>query len=126
MRRVRKDVEHGVFEDMTTPPRFDLPPIVYLHTVAHLRIDLGVEDRKRLYRQLVVAIRGDTRKILELSEYLTLRLEAALGIVEQRLGELHLTRGRARRRPWLAGQRGASSRRRRHDDVRGYDLEFRE
>lgn len=86
-RRVRKDVEHGVFEDIDTPPRFDLPAIVYLHTVAHLGIDLGVEDRKRLYRQLVVAIRGGTRKVLELSEYLTLRLEAALAVVEQRLGE---------------------------------------
>jgi uncharacterized protein (DUF433 family) len=47
-RRVRKDVEHGLFGS-SSPPRFDLSVIVYFRAVAALGFDLGVEDRRKLY-----------------------------------------------------------------------------
>ncbi len=47
-RRVRKDVEYGFFGS-ASPPRFELPAVVYFRAVAELGFDLGVEDRKKLY-----------------------------------------------------------------------------
>ena len=49
-RRVRKDVEYGVFDTRKSPPRFGLAEIVYLLAIARAGVDLGVESRKRLYR----------------------------------------------------------------------------
>lgn len=47
-RRIRKDVEHGLLGKMS-PPRFELPAVVYFRAIAELGFDLGVDDRKKLY-----------------------------------------------------------------------------
>jgi uncharacterized protein (DUF433 family) len=47
-RRIRKEVELGVLE-ASTPPRYTLPAVLYLRTVAQLGFELSVvADRKRL------------------------------------------------------------------------------
>ncbi len=57
-RRVRKEVEHGVFT-MPSPPRFDLAAVVYLLTLVGLGFEMSsVEDRKRLYEAI---LRGVTK-----------------------------------------------------------------
>jgi hypothetical protein len=43
-RRVRKDVEYGVFDRRKGPPRFALAEVVYLFAIAASGIELGVED----------------------------------------------------------------------------------
>lgn len=55
-RRVRKDVEHGLF-GAVSPPRFDFPAVVYFHTLAELGFDLGVDDRRKLYTRIHEACR---------------------------------------------------------------------
>jgi uncharacterized protein (DUF433 family) len=86
-RRVRKDVEYGVFERLKSPPRFDLAAVVYLYTVAGMSFDLGVEDRKKLYRLIVSALRGKRPHDLELSAYVVVKLDDAVHDVEVRLGD---------------------------------------
>jgi uncharacterized protein (DUF433 family) len=86
-RRVRKDVEYGVFERMATPPRFDLAEVVYLYTVAGIGLELGVEDRKRLYHMIASALRGKHPHDLELSAYVVVKLVAAVNDVEVRLSD---------------------------------------
>jgi uncharacterized protein (DUF433 family) len=86
-RRVRKDVEYGVFDRIASPPRFDLPEVVYLYTVAAIDLDLGVDDRKRLYRMIVSALQSNALHDLELGAYLVVRLDLAVHDVEARLNE---------------------------------------
>jgi len=47
-RRVRKDVEHGFF-GAASPPRFAFAAVVYFRAIALLGLQLGTEDRRRLY-----------------------------------------------------------------------------
>lgn len=47
-KRVRKEVEHGVFRP-GSPPRFDLADAVYLRALSLLGVQLGVEDRAKLH-----------------------------------------------------------------------------
>ena len=84
-RRVRKDVEYGVFERMDSPPRFDLAEVVYLYTVAGFGLDLGLEDRKRLYRLIAAALRSQKSHDLALSAYVIVKLDSAVHDVETRL-----------------------------------------
>jgi uncharacterized protein (DUF433 family) len=86
-RRVRKDVEYGVFERLKSPPRFDLAAVVYLYTVAGMSLDLGVDDRKKLYRLIVSALRGKRPHDLELSAYVVVKLDDAVHDVEERLSD---------------------------------------
>ena len=86
-RRVRKDVEYGVFERLESPPRFDLAEVVYLYTVAGIGFELGVEDRKKLYLMIASAIRGKKRNDLSLGAYLVVKLDSAIHDVETRLGD---------------------------------------
>ena len=62
-RRVRKDVEYGVFDRLKGPPRFALAEVVYLFAVGGLALELGVDDRKKLYRLIAAAL--DERKLPE-------------------------------------------------------------
>ena len=85
-RRVRKDVEHGVFDRRKSPPRFALAEIVYLFAVAALGFELGVEDRKKLYRLIAAALAERTPpKIIELGAYLEVKLASVVHDVEDRL-----------------------------------------
>jgi len=81
-RRVRKDVEHGVFDRGKSPPRFALAEVVYLFAVAAL----GVDDHKKLYRLIAAALAQRTPpEIIELGAYLEVRLASAVHDVEGRL-----------------------------------------
>lgn len=85
-RRVRKDVEHGVFDRGNGPPRFALAEVVYLFAVAALGVELGVDDRKKLYRLIAGALAQRTPpKSIEFSAYLKVRLSRAVDEVEARL-----------------------------------------
>src|SRR5215467_11664824 len=83
--RVRKDVEYGIF-GASKPPRFDLPAAVYLRALVEFGFELGVEDRKKLYRLILRALstreRPDT---LELSPITELKLGRVVGEVAGRL-----------------------------------------
>ncbi|MEO6775308.1 MAG: DUF433 domain-containing protein [Kofleriaceae bacterium] len=84
-RRVRKDVEVGVFEGMESPPRFHLAEVVYLYTVAALGLEIGVDDRKRLCRMILASMRSRKLHDLELSAYVVVRLLSVVHEVEARL-----------------------------------------
>lgn len=86
-RRVRKDVEYGVFEQLDSPPRFDLAEVVYLYTVAGIGLELRVEDRKKLYRMIATALQSKQSHDLELSAYVVVKLDDAVHDVEERLSE---------------------------------------
>jgi uncharacterized protein (DUF433 family) len=86
-RRVRKDVEYGVFERIESPPRFDLAEVVYLYTVAGIGLELNVEDRKKLYRMIAAAMRSKKSHDVELGAYLVVKVDAAVHDVEARLSE---------------------------------------
>lgn len=84
-RRVRKDVEYGVFERLKSPPRFALAEVVYLYTVAGLGLELGVEDRKRLYRMIAEALSAKRPRDLSLGAYVVVKLDSAVHDIEARL-----------------------------------------
>jgi uncharacterized protein (DUF433 family) len=86
-RRVRKDVEYGVFERMPSPPRFDLAEVVYLFTVAAIAFELGVDDRKKLYRMIAGALRGKKPQDLDLGAHVVVKLGSTVHDVEERLTE---------------------------------------
>lgn len=84
-RRVRKDVEEHVVE-ATTPPRFTFPALVYFCTVALLGLQLGVEDRKRLYALVIKALastRPPTK--LEVSPIVEVKLGKVVSDTKDRL-----------------------------------------
>ena len=85
-RRVRKDVEHGVFDHGKRPPRFALAEVVYLFAVAAFGVELGVDDRKKLYRRIAEALaERPPPKSIELGTYLEVRLASAVRDVEARI-----------------------------------------
>ncbi len=86
-RRIRKDVEYGVFGRMKSPPRFDLAEVVYFRIISGVELQLAVEDRKELYRAITAGFRSKTRRDLEISAYLVVRLSSATRDVETRLRE---------------------------------------
>jgi uncharacterized protein (DUF433 family) len=86
-RRVRKDVEYGVFGELDSPPRFDLAEVVYLYTVAGIGFELGVEDRKKLYRMIAGALRGKRPHVLELGAHVVVKLGSTVHDVEARLSD---------------------------------------
>jgi len=83
-RRVRKDVEHGVF-GRGSPPRFELADVVYLRAVTELGFDLGVDGRKKLHDRILGALRAMTRpRRLSLSAILELKLDEIVDDVQRR------------------------------------------
>ena len=85
-RRVRKDVEYGVFDRQKGPPRFALAEVVYLFAMSGLGLELGVDDRKKLYRLIATAMDG--RKLpdsIELGGYFQVKLATAVHDVEDRI-----------------------------------------
>jgi uncharacterized protein (DUF433 family) len=59
-KRIRKDVEHGFF-GAKSPPRFAFPALVYCRAVARLGFDLGVADRRKVYRMVKFALSSGKR-----------------------------------------------------------------
>jgi uncharacterized protein (DUF433 family) len=85
-RRVRKDVEHGVFGRSKSPPRFALAEVVYLFAIAALGVELNVDDRKKLYRLIAAALAQRTLPTsIELGAYLEVKLALAVHDVEDRI-----------------------------------------
>src|SRR5260370_6483560 len=84
-RRVRKEVEHGLFGE-SSPPRFDLTATVYLYTVSVLGFELGaIEDRRRLYTLIANAMKKEQLpEIVELSPVADLKLVQVVGEVEDK------------------------------------------
>jgi uncharacterized protein (DUF433 family) len=84
-RRIRKDVEYGVFGRMSAP-RFELAEVVYLFMVAALGFDLGVDDRKRFYDLIAKALSAAKRPLsVQLGEFVEVKLDRAVHEVEERL-----------------------------------------
>jgi uncharacterized protein (DUF433 family) len=84
-RRVRKDVEYGFF-GASSPPRFDLPAIVYFRAVAELGFELGVDDRRTLHLRIRDALRAKAiPSRLALSAITDLKLGALVREVKRRL-----------------------------------------
>lgn len=84
-RRVRKEVEHGVFGPLS-PPRFELPAVVYLLTLVELGFELGaVEDRKKLYALILRAMKmARPPATIELSPIAELKLGRVVRQVEDK------------------------------------------
>ena len=55
-RQVRKEIEHKVIET-ARPPRLSFAALVYLRALKLMEMHLSVEDRARISRRLVDAIR---------------------------------------------------------------------
>jgi len=85
-RRVRKEVEHGVL-DASSPPRFALPAVVYLRTLAELGFEMNlVEDRKKLYGLIRSGMTMAPRTLrIELSDITELKLDRVLGTIVDRI-----------------------------------------
>lgn len=72
--RVRKDVEHGFFGS-ESPPTFSLADLVYFRTLALLEIQLGIDDRKKVYQLIAKALsRPGKPTNIEVSPVLELKL----------------------------------------------------
>ncbi len=75
-RRVRKDLEYGVVDAKKSPPRFELPDVVYFHAIAELGLELDVEGRRFLHRCIVGALRAKPLpRRVPLSAILELKLD---------------------------------------------------
>lgn len=70
--RVRKEVEYGIF----TRPSFTFADLVYFAVLAVLGVQLGVEDRRRLYALVAAAMVARRRPPrVEVSPVLEVRLD---------------------------------------------------
>jgi uncharacterized protein (DUF433 family) len=84
-RRVRKEVEYGFFGS-GSPPRFGLPVLVYFQTWVDFGFELGVEDRRRLYRLILEAMTTtNVPATIELSRVTELKLGKVVHEVESKL-----------------------------------------
>ena len=82
-RRIRKEVEHGVF-GRGRRPRFQLAAAVYMRVLEHIGFEVRVvADRRRLYRLIRVAVH-ERKLIISISPILRLDLKPVLGEVEGR------------------------------------------
>jgi len=84
-RRVRKDVEYGVVE-VKTPPRFELPDIVYFRALAELGLELDVEGRRLLRERIAGAFRAKPLpRRVPLSGILELKFDEIVEVVTKTL-----------------------------------------
>ena len=93
-RRVRKDVEYGVVSS-ASPPRFELPAVVYFRAVAELGFELGVEDEKKLYLLIRDALRTKNPPVrLALSPITDLKLGELVSEVKRKLERFEAWKGK--------------------------------
>jgi uncharacterized protein (DUF433 family) len=84
-KRVRKDVEHGLFGP-ASPPRFSLADAVYLRALSLLGVQLGVEDRAKLHGVVENAMAAtELPAKIELGPVLELKIAAVADEVRDRL-----------------------------------------
>ncbi len=83
--RVRKEVEYG-FLGRTSPPRFNFADLVYFDAVALLNVQLGVDDRKKLYDLIAAALAaGRHPERVEMGPVLEVRLDRVAKDAEGKL-----------------------------------------
>lgn len=82
-KRVRKEIEYRII-DVPTPPRLGFATLVYLRALESMELNLGVEDRIKIYRGILGALETDTEE-LRLSELLTLRLKPLIEDISTRV-----------------------------------------
>ena len=70
---VRKDVEHGLVGS-DSPPTFSLTDLVYFRTLALMNIQLGVEDRRKIYTLISKALKSGKPSNVDVSPVLELKL----------------------------------------------------
>lgn len=83
--RVRKDVEFNVFVRGKGPPRFALAEVVYLFALAGLGFELGVDDRRKVYRLIASALAERTPPTTLAFGYFEVKLATAVLDVEARI-----------------------------------------
>jgi uncharacterized protein (DUF433 family) len=82
---VRKDVEYGIFGS-ESPPRFNLPALVYLRVIRELGLESTVAERKKIYALISEAFsRSRTPIKVEISPVLELKLADATKQVQSML-----------------------------------------
>lgn len=93
-RRVRKDVEYGVV-DTTSPPRFELPDVVYFRALVELGLELDVEGRRLLHERIARALRAKPLpRRVPLSSVLELKLKEIVEVVTKTLARFEAWKGK--------------------------------
>lgn len=88
-RRVRKDVEYGVVE-AKTPPRFELPDLVYFRALADLGLELDVEGRRLLHERIAGAFRAKPLPLrVPLGGVLELKFDEIVEVVTKTLARFN-------------------------------------
>jgi uncharacterized protein (DUF433 family) len=83
--RVRKDAELGVVP-AGSPPRFELDAVAYFSAVVVLGFELGVEDRKKLFRVIRKVVHTAERPdVIEWSPIIQLRIGKVVGGASERM-----------------------------------------
>jgi uncharacterized protein (DUF433 family) len=59
-KQVRKEVEYGVLKPSSSSPKFRFPALVYFRTLAQMKLQLRVEDRRALYEAVTDAVLAAT------------------------------------------------------------------
>jgi uncharacterized protein (DUF433 family) len=93
-RRVRKYVEYGVVESKS-PPRFELPDIVYFRALAELGLELDVAGRRLLHERIAGAFRAKPLpRRVPLSGVLELKLDEIVEVVTKTLARFEKWKGK--------------------------------
>lgn len=88
-RRVRKDVEYGVVE-VESPPRFELPDLVYFRALADLGVELDVEGRRLLHERITGAFRAKPLpRRVALGEVLEIKFDGIVEVVTKTLARFN-------------------------------------
>ena len=101
--KVRKDVEHGFFGS-GSPPTFNMAALVYFRTLALMELQLGVEDRKRIYALIANALSasGKARNV-ELGSVLELKLTKVAAEVADMLARFQVWKKKIVENPKILG-----------------------
>jgi uncharacterized protein (DUF433 family) len=90
-KKVWKEIEHGLFDNLPSPPRLSMDAMVYLKALTELdSLDPSVEGRRRFYVRIRAALASKTALVDELSlaesgDSFRFKLKAAVEAVWERL-----------------------------------------
>ncbi len=83
-KRVRKEIEHRVIKT-TRPPRVSFADLVYLRALQLIEVQLSVEDRARLARRLIDAVRRSPDvDSVDVGQVLTVRVGPIVRFLKKR------------------------------------------
>jgi uncharacterized protein (DUF433 family) len=84
-KQVRNEIEYHVIE-VPSPPRLSFPTLVYLRALKLMGLQLKVDDRVRLARRLLDAVRSSpTIDTLDIGDVLALRIGAVIKDLAERV-----------------------------------------